>query len=79
MKTCIFSPLEEALIRVVKKCNCDKSDYPSVFSKSNGVNSCIVFVYGEESTQVVPTGKEMLNEKKCENQRPLKPCSVVLA
>ena len=79
MKTCIFSPLEEALIRVVKKCNCDKSDCPSLFSKSNGVNSCIVFVYGEESTQVVPTGKEMLNEKKCENQRPLKPCSVVLA
>ena len=67
MKTCIFSPLEEALIRVVKKCNCDKSDCPSLFSKSNGVNSCIVFVYGEEM------------RKKCENRKPLKPCSVVLA
>ena len=50
MNTCILSPLEEALIRVVKKfnCDCDKSDCPSLFSKSNGVNSCIVFVYGEE-------------------------------
>ena len=51
MKTCIFSPLEEALIRVVKKCNCDcdKSDCPSVFSKSNGVNLCTMhFLFMEK-------------------------------
>ena len=27
----------------------------------------------------VPTGKEQRNKKKCENRKPLKPCSVVLA
>ena len=37
MKTCIFSPLEEALIRVVKKCNCDAESTQVVFT---GTGKC---------------------------------------
>ena len=70
MNTCIISPLEEALIRVVKKCNCDAESTQVVFTGTGKCHKKNVKIeshlnrvrwYWQETE--VPTGKGQRNVK----------------